>query len=243
MANTDAVRVWSQLFQDLQCPSPARNPLATLLGFRDLIRAGSRETAWPGSRTGWLEVAAAPAGTETRGRRPLLPAHDVVASKLLIRFLMTFWQDWFSGNQALEQGEAHTSIGMDPGSVESFLPSFGSKQCSMTGAEQMWTGEVFLSAAAWQAVSWGGHRILCLMGKHRSSRPWVYSEVDNSLSFMVGTSDHTVLQIFKYLPQALCHLILAKTLGRDEKSMAVDLKSWNPESSERPMFVHKFSTN
>ena len=45
MANTDAVRVWSQLFQDLQCPSPARNPLAILLGFRDLIRAGSRETA------------------------------------------------------------------------------------------------------------------------------------------------------------------------------------------------------
>lgn len=43
------------------------------------------------------------------------------------------------GNQAVDQGEAHTSVGLDPGFSDSFMPAFRSKQCSTTGAEQMFT--------------------------------------------------------------------------------------------------------
>lgn len=85
---------------------------------------------------------------------------------------------------------------------------------------------------------------LCLMvGKSLSLRPYVYSGANNPLSFMAEPSYHGAFQLFKNILQAPCHLILTTSLGIGEKSMTIYLKSPNPESSERQMFVHKFGAN
>lgn len=185
------------------------------------------------------------------------PPHTHTHSKVYWKFLiwlLTIWQDWISflGIRPWNRERPTQALIWNLVSVNHSCLLLGQNNVS-----QQVLGKCQLNRCVTQQRLGKQHRgprgtcashcslgFLCLMvGKSLSLRPYVYSGANNPLSFMAEPSYHGAFQLFKNILQAPCHLILTTSLGMGEKSMTIYLKSPNPESSERQMFVHKFGAN
>lgn len=208
----------------------------------------------------WVEVAVTPAGAKRCDMRlqqpppPPPPAHYKVYGRFLI-WLLAFWQDWISflgirpwNRERLTQAVTWTLVSVNHWCLllgQSNAPRQVLVKCQLHRCViQQQLGKQHRGWAQWSLCESLSLGFLCLMvGKSLSLRPYVYSGANNPLSFMAEPLYDRALQLFKNILQAPCHLILTTSLGMGEKSMTIYLKSSNPESSERQMFVHKFGAN